>query len=108
MQFIRPSSGDSLSATEPYDESYGKILPMARKQVIVQLDDKLVSELDKAAVQDGVSRSELLRTAATALLEARRIEMLERKLQEAYRQTPQDPVLIETARRLAAETAPRW
>lgn len=81
---------------------------MARKQVIVQLDDKLVSELDKAAVQDGVSRSELLRTAATALLEARRIEMLERKLQEAYRQTPQDPVLIETARRLAAETAPRW
>lgn len=81
---------------------------MGRKQVIVQLDEKLVSELDKAAAQDGVSRSELLRTAATALLEARRIRKLERKLQDAYRQTPQDPVLIETARRLAAETAPRW
>lgn len=81
---------------------------MARKQVIVQLDDKLVSQLDKAAVQDGVSRSELLRTAALALLEARRIRKLERKLQESYRLTPQDPVLIETARRLAAKTAPRW
>lgn len=81
---------------------------MGRKQVIVQLDEELVSELDKAAAQDGVSRSELLRTAATALLEARRIRKLERKLQDAYRQTPQDPVLIETARRLAAETAPRW
>lgn len=81
---------------------------MARKQVIVQLDEKLVSELDKAAVQDGVSRSELLRTAATALLEARRIRKREQKLQQAYRQTPQDPVLIETVRRLAAETAPPW
>lgn len=81
---------------------------MARKQVIVQLDEKLVSELDKAAAQDGVSRSELIRTAAMALLEARRIRKLERKLQDAYRQTPQDPVLIETARRLAAQTSPRW
>lgn len=81
---------------------------MARKQVIVQLDDKLISELDKAAAQDGVSRSELLRNAAMALLEARRIRKLERKLQEAYRQTPQDPVLIETSRRLASETAPPW
>lgn len=81
---------------------------MARKQVIVQLDDKLVAQLDKAATQDGVSRSELLRTAAVALLESRRIRKRERKLQEAYRHTPQDPVLIETARRLAAEAAPPW
>lgn len=81
---------------------------MARKQVIVQLDDKLVLELDKAAAQDGVSRSELLRRGAMALLEARRITKHERKLQKAYRQTPQDPVLIETSRRLAAETAPPW
>jgi metal-responsive CopG/Arc/MetJ family transcriptional regulator len=81
---------------------------MARKQVIVQLDDKLVAELDKAAQQDGVSRSELLRTAAVALLEARKVRRLERRLVEAYRQVPQDPVLVETARRLAAETAPDW
>lgn len=81
---------------------------VARKQVIVQLDDKLVAELDKAAKQDGVSRSELLRAAAVALLEARRIRRLERRLVDAYRQIPQDPVLVEAARRLAAETAPDW
>jgi metal-responsive CopG/Arc/MetJ family transcriptional regulator len=76
--------------------------------VIVQLDDKLVAALDKAAKQDGVSRSELLRAAATALLEARRVRRLERQLVEAYGQTPQDPVLVETARRLAAETTSDW
>ncbi len=81
---------------------------MARKQILVQLDDKLVAELDKAARQDGVSRSELLRTAATALLEARRVRKLEHRLIDAYKRVPQDPVLIETARRLAAENAPDW
>ncbi|MDQ3662279.1 MAG: ribbon-helix-helix protein, CopG family [Actinomycetota bacterium] len=81
---------------------------MARKQVIVQLDDRLVAELDRAAKQDGVSRSELLRTAAIALLEARQARRHERQLVEAYSRIPQDPVLVETARRLAAETAPDW
>ena len=81
---------------------------MARRQVIVQLDDKLVAELDKVAKQDGVSRSELLRGAAIALLEARRVSRLERRLVDAYRDMPQDPVLIEAARRLAAETSPDW
>ncbi|MEX2556559.1 MAG: ribbon-helix-helix protein, CopG family [Actinomycetota bacterium] len=81
---------------------------MARKQVIVQLDDKLVAELDKAARQDGVSRSELLRRAASALLEARRIRKAEYRLVEVYRRIPQDPAFIEAARRLAAETAPDW
>lgn len=81
---------------------------MARKQVIVQLDDKLVAELDKAAKQDGVSRSELLRKGATVLLEARRVRKLEGRLVDAYRQVPQDLVLVEAARRLAAETAPDW
>jgi metal-responsive CopG/Arc/MetJ family transcriptional regulator len=81
---------------------------VARKQVIVQLDDKIVAELDKAAKQDGVSRSELLRSAAIALLEARKVSRLERRLVDAYREMPQDPVLVEAARRLAAETAPDW
>jgi metal-responsive CopG/Arc/MetJ family transcriptional regulator len=81
---------------------------MARKQVIVQLDDRLVAELDKAAAQEGVSRSELIRLAALALIEARKIRKLEKKLVDAYTRTPQDPVFIETARRLAAETTPSW
>ncbi|MGH2769787.1 MAG: ribbon-helix-helix protein, CopG family [Actinomycetota bacterium] len=81
---------------------------MTRRQVIVQLDDTLVSALDEAAAQEHVSRSELLRRAALALLEARRMVKLERELIDAYRRIPQDPVLIETARRLAAVTAPPW
>lgn len=81
---------------------------MARKQVIVQLDDNLVAALDKAASQEGVSRSELIRMAALALLEARKIRKLEKKLVDAYTKVPQDPVMVETARRLASETAPRW
>lgn len=83
-------------------------MPMARKQVIVQLDDKLVAELDKVASREGVSRSELIRRAAAALLESRRIGALERRLVKAYTDVPQDPVIVETARRLAAETAPDW
>ncbi|MGH2732895.1 MAG: ribbon-helix-helix protein, CopG family [Actinomycetota bacterium] len=81
---------------------------MTRRQVIVQLDDTLVSALDEAAAQEHVSRSELLRRAALTLLEARRMVKLERELIDAYRRIPQDPVLIETARRLAAVTAPPW
>lgn len=81
---------------------------MARKQVIVQLDDRLVAELDKVASQEGVSRSELIRWAAAALLESRRTRALERRLVKAYTEVPQDPVIVETARRLAAETAPDW
>lgn len=81
---------------------------MARRQVIVQLDDRLVADLDEAAKQDGVSRSALVRTAAVALLEARKVKRLERQLVEAYTQVPQDPVLVDTATRLAAQTAPEW
>jgi metal-responsive CopG/Arc/MetJ family transcriptional regulator len=81
---------------------------VARKQVIVQLDDKLVADLDRAAEDEGVSRSELIRRAALALLEARRIRTLEQELRWAYERVPQDPLLVETARRLAAETAPDW
>lgn len=81
---------------------------MARRQVIVQLDDALVSSLDEAAAQEGVSRSELLRRGALALLEARRINKRERELVDAYRRIPQDPLLVEASRRLAAETAPPW
>ncbi len=41
---------------------------MARKHVEVQLDDDLVDRLDEVADRHGVSRSELLRRAALALL----------------------------------------
>lgn len=81
---------------------------VARKQVLVQLDDQLVARLDDAAERWGVSRSELLRRGAMAVLEAEELRAADEALQEAYRRTPQDPALVEAAARLAAISAPEW
>ncbi|MBU1227180.1 MAG: ribbon-helix-helix domain-containing protein [Actinobacteria bacterium] len=81
---------------------------MPRKQVLVQLDDALVASLDRLAERLKLSRSELLRRGALAVLEAERIDEAERELVDAYLRWPQDPILVEAARRLAAETAPPW
>ena len=43
-----------------------------------------------------------------ALLEADRLDEADRELTAAYQRRPQDPVLVETARRMAAETVPQW
>ncbi len=81
---------------------------MARRQVLVQLDDDLVTRLDVVAADIGVSRSELLRRGALAVLEAREIAQADSELIQAYSRQPQDPLLVETASRLAGETAPEW
>ena len=81
---------------------------MSRRQVLVQLDDELVARLDVLALDLGVSRSELLRRGALAVLEAREIATADAELIEAYRRRPQDPVLVDAARRLAEETVPEW
>lgn len=81
---------------------------MARRQVLVQLDDDLVERLDRLADRMDVSRSELLRRGAFAVLEAESLDQAERELVAAYRRQPQDPLLVEAARRLGAETAPEW
>jgi hypothetical protein len=83
-------------------------MAMARREVLVQLDDDLVTRLDGLARHRGVSRSELVRQGALAVLEAESLGAADAALQDAYRRQPQDPRLIETARRLAAETAPAW
>jgi len=62
----------------------------------------------RPSAQEGVSRSELIRRASLALIEATKIRKLEKRLVDAYTRVPQDPVLVETARRLAAETTPNW
>jgi metal-responsive CopG/Arc/MetJ family transcriptional regulator len=61
---------------------------MARKQVLVQLDDKLLEELDEAASVAGVSRSVLLRKAARMYLDAISEEELDRQHAESYRRMP--------------------
>jgi metal-responsive CopG/Arc/MetJ family transcriptional regulator len=81
---------------------------MARKEVLVQLDDELVRRLDALATRLGTSRSELLRRGAQAVLEAEELMAADRRLVEAYRVQPQDPAIVAAAARLAAETAPPW
>ncbi len=81
---------------------------MARREVLVQLDDELVARLDHLAKRTGVSRSELLRRGARAVLEADEWAQADKRLIEGYTNYPPDPVLLETSRRLAAETAPEW
>jgi Ribbon-helix-helix protein, copG family len=81
---------------------------MARREVLVQLDDELVARLDAIAARLGTSRSELLRRGALAVLEAAELAEADRRLVEAYRARPQDPAIVAAAARLAAELAPPW
>jgi hypothetical protein len=81
---------------------------MGRKEVLVQLDDDLIERLDRLADKQGISRSELLRRGAAAVLEAAENADADRVLQEAYRRLPQDPAIVSAASRLAALTAPEW
>ncbi len=81
---------------------------VSRRQVLVQLDDDLVAQLDSLARRRGVSRSELLRQGALAVIETGELADADAQLQDAYRRQPQDPALVTVARRLAAETAPGW
>ena len=83
-------------------------IPVATALDIAKLDAALERALDEAAAQEGVSRSELIRRASLALIEAKKIRKLEKALVDAYTRVPQDPVLVETARRLAAGTTPDW
>jgi metal-responsive CopG/Arc/MetJ family transcriptional regulator len=81
---------------------------MARREVLVQLDDELVDRLDSLAAELGTSRSELLRRGAHAVIDADQNAAADRELQIAYRRQPVDPALVRSARRLAAETSPAW
>ena len=81
---------------------------MARKEILVQMDDALVARLDELARRLGVSRSDLLRRGAAAILEAAEWAAADEKLAKAYQEHPQDPLLIDAARRLASRTAPPW
>ena len=55
-----------------------------------------------------VSRSELLRRGVAAILDADEQSQADKRLDDAYREVPLDAELLESARRLAAETSPEW
>jgi Arc/MetJ-type ribon-helix-helix transcriptional regulator len=61
---------------------------VARKQVIVQLDDELVRRLDESAAADRISRSEALRRAARDYLEREWEREADRRYAQSYREHP--------------------
>jgi metal-responsive CopG/Arc/MetJ family transcriptional regulator len=81
---------------------------MTRREVLVQLDDDLVTRLDQLASERGTSRSELLRRGAVAVLDAADLRRADNELQAAYRRIPQDPDVVDMAARLATATVPEW
>jgi metal-responsive CopG/Arc/MetJ family transcriptional regulator len=83
-------------------------MTMARREVLVQLEDELVDRLDRLAHAEGTSRSDLLRRGAAAVLEAAEQLKADGELRDAYRRIPQDPAFVASARRLAGETTPEW
>jgi metal-responsive CopG/Arc/MetJ family transcriptional regulator len=81
---------------------------MSRREVLVQLDDDLVAQLDGLAARLGTNRSEPLRRGAQAVITAEELADADRELVAAYRRQPADPALVQSARRLAAQTVPPW
>ena len=81
---------------------------MARKEVLVQLDDELVARLDALAQRAEVSRSELLRRGALAVLQAQEWAEADRSLKRGYAKYPPDPLLLAASELLAKETLPDW
>lgn len=83
-------------------------MAMPRREVLVQLDDELVRRLDELAKRTSVSRSELLRRGAVAVIEADEWAQADQRLVDGYTKYPPDPMLLRASERLAAETAPEW
>lgn len=81
---------------------------MARREVLVQMDDDLVERLDQVAASLRVSRSELIRRGAQAVIDAQELAEADLELQAAYRRQPPDAPLLQSAGRLAAKISPAW
>jgi metal-responsive CopG/Arc/MetJ family transcriptional regulator len=62
---------------------------MARKQVLVQLDEHLVAQLDRIGELTGQNRSALLRTAARTFVQLFDEAEKDDRLVEGYRRRPQ-------------------
>ena len=83
-------------------------MSVARREVLVQLDDQLVAQLDAIAAAHGTNRSELLRRGAVAVIQAEDNRQADAALQASYRWQPQDPAIVAVAERLAAENLSTW
>ena len=74
---------------------------VGRKQVLVQLDDELVARLDDAAQALDRNRSELIREALAAYLDAGREAAWDARTIRAYLELPEDPAELEAFMRVA-------
>lgn len=63
-------------------------MTMARREVLVQLDDDLVEQLDRIANANDTNRSELLRRGARAILDLDRQRRTDRAVTDGYQRTP--------------------
>jgi metal-responsive CopG/Arc/MetJ family transcriptional regulator len=81
---------------------------MARVQVLVQLDDELLSLLDERAAASGVSRSEMVRRGVRAVLAADAEPKLDQAIAEGYRRLPAGPpgALVESLATASIEEEP--
>ena len=79
---------------------------MARKQVLVQLDDTQVAALDHLARTASDNRSELIRRAIDLYLEAAGEAVADLRYADAYRRMPEDPAELEGLRALSASAWP--
>jgi metal-responsive CopG/Arc/MetJ family transcriptional regulator len=79
---------------------------MARKEVLVQLEDALVAELDRIAGELAVNRSELIRRVAQAFVRAQDEATADAALVAAYRAKPQDESELDAW--LAVQVWPEW
>ncbi len=75
-------------------------MPMSRRQVLVQLDDELLSLLDERAAAAGVSRSEMVRRGVRAVLASDVESKLDQAIAEGYMRLP-PPVPDASVERLA-------
>ena len=79
---------------------------VARKQVLVQLDDGLVARLDRVASALDLSRSELIRRAVDAYLEACDEAGADALTIAAYLRVPDDPAELAAFEALALQAWP--
>ena len=75
-------------------------MPVTRIQVLVQLDDGLLSLLDERAAAAGVSRSEMVRRGVRAVLASDVESKLDEAIAEGYKRLP-PPVPDASVERLA-------
>jgi predicted transcriptional regulator len=80
---------------------------MARKQVLVQLDDAQIAGLDRLAVAAEDSRSAVIRAAVALYLDAIAEGLEDLRYAEAYRLVPEDLAELEGLRSLGLTAWPR-